>query len=150
MDGVTGCPPNSSARSQLYRFNSYDGFRNQAQSVLTFFERQHIVAGATLDQSDDVSGHDLHDVLILIGISVPVVDAADAAVGVIENAIHGLSAKPQPCHGAAEGASQIMWRGALASNPGANSLHCPVDSLHTCAEYEAIISGADQVLHDLG
>src|SRR5262245_40210420 len=60
---------------------------------------------------------------------MPVVDAADAAVSVVQNSVHGLPAEPEPRHGGAEGPSQIVRRRPLNSGNGAYCPRYPVECI---------------------
>ena len=76
-----------------------------------------------LDQRHDVGGDRFHDVPVLGGVIVNIINIADAAFLVILDAIHRGSAELQLSDSGAVGPSQVMRRRAINAKLPADPTH---------------------------
>ena len=63
-----------------------------------------------------MSGDSLHDLLVFGRVAVTIIDAADAAIRVVQDPVHGLAPKAERRHRRAEGAPEVVRRGPLESD----------------------------------
>jgi hypothetical protein len=63
------------------------------------FDRNDVAIRAILDQRHNAGRHGLHDALVFFGIVVPVIDRGDAALLVVLDAVHGVTAEAERGHG---------------------------------------------------
>src|SRR5262249_32721175 len=87
---------------------------------------------ATFADSHDVLGHGLHDFLVFISVSVPIVDIGNAAFLVIGHSVHRIATEPERGELGAERAAQVVRRHLLShAEPGADVTHVPLHPANT-------------------
>src|SRR5262249_28039311 len=87
-----------------------------------------ISAGLALDQGHDLVRHCFHDALVLFGVAVPVVNAADATLGVVLDSVHGVAPEAERGDGRAVGPAQVVRRCPLDLELGADRAHGGVEA----------------------
>jgi hypothetical protein len=85
--------PHVEGSAELYNVSASDckTFHSSAK-----FSLDNIVAAASFRNVDDMARNRLHDLSVLVAISMPIVYVADAALTVICDSMHGVSAEAEP------------------------------------------------------
>jgi hypothetical protein len=68
---------------------------------------------ASIDEECDPLRDSLHDLFVLVGVLVPVIDGGDTPLAVILNSVHRIATEAEAGDGGAVGSSQVVWRGTI-------------------------------------
>ena len=80
-----------------------------ARSISASAQRDDVGGTAVFRDGHDVPGNSLHDRLVLLLVSVPIVDIGNAAIPVVGHPVHGITTKPERSELGAERPAQIVW-----------------------------------------
>ena len=86
----------------IFRLSRSDRVGNALRFKL-FSERDQHLIGPRFDQRHEVLAERLHDVAILGGVAMSIVDRANRIIGMVEDAIHGLPTEAECGDGRATG-----------------------------------------------